>query len=286
MKPDSVVEEQEITTSPLRVISARSGWRAIDLAELWTYRDLFYFLVWRDIKSRYAQSVFGIGWAVIQPLFFMVIFTLVFDRLAKIGSDGAPYPVFSYTALVIWTYFASAFNEATTSLVTNANMIGKVYFPRLILPLSAVLAKLIDLVIAFTLLIGLMIWYGIMPTPWVFALPLLIAIAMATAAGLGMWLSALAIQFRDIKYALQFGVQLMMYASPVVYPASLVPDKYRLVYALNPMVGVVEGFRSALLDTNPMPWDFIGVGAAVSAVLVVTGTFYFRRTERIFADVA
>ena len=285
MKPDSVVEEQATTSAPMRVISARSGWRAIDLAELWTYRDLFYFLVWRDIKSRYAQSVFGIGWAVIQPLFFMVIFTLVFDRLAKIGSDGAPYPVFSYTALVIWTYFASAFNEATTSLVTNANMIGKVYFPRLILPLSAVLAKLIDLVIAFTLLIGLMIWYGIMPTPLVFTLPLLIAIAMATAAGLGMWLSALAIQFRDIKYAMQFGVQLMMYASPVVYPASLVPDKYRLAYALNPMVGVVEGFRSALLDTNPMPWDFIGVGAAVSAVLVVTGTFYFRRTERIFADV-
>jgi len=286
-----VTEERSVQTKdtvpvPMRVISAGSDWRTVNLGELWQYRDLFYFLILRDIKSRYAQSVFGVGWAIIQPLFFMIIFTLVFGKLANVGSDGAPYPVFSYVGLVVWTYFASAFNEATTSLVSNSNMIGKVYFPRLILPLSAVLSKLIDLVIAFTLLVGLMIWYGITPTVWVFTLPLLVLIALTTAAGLGMWLSAMAIQFRDVKYALGFGVQLLMYASPVVYPASLVPERFQHFYALNPMVGAVEGFRSALLGTNPMPWDFIGIGAAVSIVLVVTGSLYFRRTERIFADVA
>jgi lipopolysaccharide transport system permease protein len=278
-------EDQDAASAQLRVISARSGWRPIDLTELWRYRDLFYYLVWRDIKSRYAQSVFGIGWAVIQPLFFMIVFTLVFDKLTKVGSDGVPYPVFSYAALVVWTYFANSFNEATGSLVNNAGMIGKVYFPRLVLPISAVLAKLVDLVIAFTLLIALMAWYGLTPQVETFALPVLVLIAMTAAAGLGMALSALAIQYRDIKYALQFGVQLLMYASPVVYPTSLVPDKYLYYYALNPMVGVIEGSRSALLGTNPMPWDLIGIGAVSSIVLFIVGVFYFRRTERIFADV-
>lgn len=269
-----------------RVVEPVSGWRVIDLHELWEYRDLFYFLVWRDVKVRYAQSVLGIGWAVIQPLFFMVVFTVVFGRLAKLGSDGVPYAIFSYTALVPWTYFSTALTDTTGSLVQNTNMLTKVYFPRLVLPMSAVMGRLVDFGIALSLVAGLMAWFKIAPTLWVLALPALVLLMMLAAAGLGMWLTALAIQYRDIKYAMTFVVHLLMYAAPVVYPASLIPEPYRLLYALNPMVGVIEGFRSALLDTNPMPWDLIGVGTLAAVALVLSGALYFRRTEFVFADVA
>ena len=267
------------------VIEPKSGWRAIDLGEIWEYRDLLYFLVWRDVKVRYAQSVLGIGWAVIQPVFYMVVFTVVFGRLVKVESDGAPYAVFSYVALVPWTYFANAVGESTGSLVANANMLSKVYFPRVIMPLSTVLAKLVDFAIAMTVLLGLLVWYRIVPTQWVVILPLLVFLAMLISAGLGLWLAALAVQYRDIRYGIAFAIQGMMYLCPVVYPVSLIPEQFRLIYAINPMTGVIEGFRSALLGTTPMPWDLIGIGAVAALVVFVSGSFYFRRMERIFADV-
>lgn len=268
------------------IIEPRSGWQLIDWKELRDYRDLFFFLTWRSVKVRYAQSVIGIGWAVIQPVFSMIVFTVVFGNLAEVSSDGVPYAVFSFTALVPWTYFSSALTEATNSLVGNANMISKVYFPRLVLPLSAVMAKLVDFGIAMVLLFGMMVWFQATPTWGVVMLPALIVLMMLSAAGAGMWLTALAIQYRDVKHAMSFAVQLLMYAAPVVYPASLVPEQYRLLYALNPMVGVIEGFRAALLGTRAMPWDMIAVGAASALFLALSGALYFRRKERLFADVA
>ena len=268
------------------VIQPGRGWTGLPLRDLWDYRDLLYFLIWRDIKVRYAQSVLGIGWALVQPVFYMVVFIIVFGRLAKIGSDGAPYAIFSYAALVPWTYFANALAETTGSLLASTGMLTKVYFPRLVIPLSSTLAKLVDFTIAFLLLFGFMAWYRIAPGPTILVIPLLILLMILTASGLGMWLTALAIQYRDIKYGINFLVQLLMYASPVAYPASLIPDQYRLLYAINPMVGVMEGFRSALLDTNPMPWDMLAVGGMVAVAVSVSGMFYFQRMERVFADVA
>ena len=267
------------------VIEPTSGWRLIDFRELWRYRDLFYFLVWRDIKVRYAQSVLGISWAVIQPVFFMIVFSIVFGRLVRVSSDGAPYPIFSFVALVPWTYFSSSLTMATGSLAQNSNLLTKVYFPRLIMPLSSVLGKLVDFAIALVLLFGLMAWYRITPTIWALTLPALVVMMVLTAGGIAMWLDALAVQYRDVKYGITFGIQLLMYAAPVVYPVSLIPERFRLIYGINPMAGVIEGFRSALLGTNPMPWDLLAVGSVATAVLAVSGAFYFRRMERVFADV-
>jgi len=276
---------QQQTGPELTVIEASSGWRLIDWQELWRYRDLFYFLVWRDVKVRYAQSILGIGWAVIRPVFSMIVFSIVFGRLAKIASDGVPYAVFSYAALVPWTYFSSALTGASGSLVGASGMISKVYFPRLIIPLTTVLSNLVDFAIALLILFGLMVWFGMQPTIWALLLPLLVLLMMLTAAGLGMWLTALAIQYRDVKYGLSFAVQLLMYATPVVYPASSFPQQYRWLYGLNPMAGVIEGFRSALLGTNPMPWDLLLPGTITAIIVFIGGALYFRRMERIFADV-
>ena len=277
--------EQQSSNPPVVDIRASHGLRWLDLRELWRYRDLFYFLVWRDIKVRYAQSILGIGWAVIHPLAFMIVFTVVFGMLVKMRSDGAPYALFSYTGLVAWTFFSTALTTATDSLIRNSDMLTKIYFPRVLMPVSAVVGKLVDFTIALTLLFVLMAWYGTAPTLWGLALPFLIVLMVITASGLGLWLGALAVLYRDVQYSLTFMLQLLMYAAPVVYPASLVPDQWRVYYALNPMVGVVEGFRSALLDTNPMPWDLIVVGSISASLIAVTGVFFFRRTERIFADV-
>lgn len=270
----------------VHVIEARPGWRLFDFKEMWAYRDLLRFLTFRELKVRYAQSVLGVGWAVIQPVVTMVVFTLVFGRLAKVKSDGAPYAVFSYAAVVPWTYFSTALTDSSNSLIKGASMLGKIYFPRAIMPLTPVLARLIDFAIAMVIVAGLLAWYRIVPTAGLAVLPLLVAVMALTAAGLGMFLAALAVQYRDIQYGMSFGVQALMFASPVVYPASLVPEQFRLAYAINPMVGVIEGFRSAFLGTNPMPWGMIGVGAAASCVIVFAGAMYFRRTERLFADVA
>eukprot|EP00913_Durusdinium_trenchii_P010898 g10227.t1 len=278
--------KSESTDLPVTIIEARKGLQLIDVGELLAYRDLFLFLTWRSIKVLYAQSAIGIGWAIIQPVFSMLVFTVVFGKLAGIDSEGVPYAVFSFTALVPWTYFSNALTQSTNSLVQNANMISKVYFPRLILPLSAVTAKLLDFAIAMLVLAGLMAWYGVAPNWNALALPLLIVLMIVTAAGLGAWLTALAIQYRDVKHAMTFVVQLMMYAAPVVYPTSLIPEQYQYAYALNPMVGVIEGFRAALLGTRAMPWDFIVIGTASSLLIAFTGLVYFRNRERLFADVA
>lgn len=268
-----------------RVISAKPGWRFIDFREIWQYRDLFYFLIWRDIKSRYAQSVLGISWAVIQPVFFTVVFTFVFGKWAKVSSDGAPYVMFSYLALVPWVYFGTALTDTTGSLIKNSNLLTKVYFPRLIIPMTSALAKLVDFFIAFTVVAILMVWYQVIPTVWVVATPLLILMMFLAAGGLGTWLTALGVQYRDIPYAMPFGVQLLMMVSPVIYPASIIPAEFRLLYALNPMVGVIEGFRAAYLGTNPMPWDLIAISLATSIAIAASGIVYFRRLERFFADV-
>ena len=268
------------------ILEPSKPFRLLDWSELLAYRDLFRFLIWREIKVRYAQSAIGIGWAIIQPLFSMLVFTLVFGKLAKVGSDGAPYALFSFAALVPWTYFSNSVNDGVSSLVNEANMLRKIYFPRILMPLSAVAAKLVDFGIAMTVLAFLMIYYGQAPTIGVLALPFLIALMMLTASAISIWLAALAIQYRDVKHAMGFLLQLAMYASPIVYPTSLVPEKYQMLYAINPMVGVVEGFRSALLGTQPMPWLMLAIGLATSIALFVTGLAFFRNKERIFADVA
>lgn len=267
------------------IIEPKEGWRFINFRELWQYRDLFFFLVWRDVKTRYAQSILGVGWAVIQPVFSMIVFTIVFGNLAKISSDGMPYAIFSYTALVPWIYFSSSLTAATGSLVASKNLITKVYFPRVIVPIAPVLSKLVDFTIAMLILVFMMYWFRITPTVWTLVLPLLILLMMLTAAGLGMWLTALSVQYRDINYAMGFVVQLLIYAAPVVYPTNSVPLQFRSIYSLNPMVGVIEGFRSALLNTNPMPWDYITIGAISAILILISGILYFQRMERIFADV-
>ncbi len=277
------------------VIEPRSGWRLIDWKEFGEYRDLFRFLIWRNIKIQYAQSALGIGWAIVQPLFSAAIFTVVFGRLARVESDGVPYPLFAFTALVPWTYFSNALLEGTNSLVANTVMLAKVYFPRLMLPLSAVCAKLVDFGVSLTMLAGLMAYYGVVPGRDILLLPALVALMILTAAGLSTWLTALAIQYRDIKYAMTFVVQVLMYCTPVVYPASLIPETYtrggyvyypRLLYALNPMVGVIEGMRSTLLHATPIPWALIGIGSVSATLIAASGCLYFRRKERLFADVA
>jgi len=270
----------------IRVIKPKSGWRPIDLKEIWTYKDLFYFMVWRDIKTRYAQSVLGIGWAVIQPLFSMVVFTIVFGNLAKINSNGVPYAIFSFTALVPWIYFSNALSNSSSSLLSASGMITKVYFPRLIIPVTPIISKLIDFAIALILLTFMMMYYGFKPSVQIIHLPFLILLMMFTASGFGMWFTALSIQYRDINYGLAFFIQLLMYLAPVVYPLSNVPESFRLIYSLFPMVGVIEGFRSILLQTNPIPWDEIFLGSIVATILLISGAFYFQRMEKYFADVA
>ena len=285
MKIDLVGSSSPATLPHASTIEPKPGWRLIDFGEIWRYRELFYFLVWRDIKGRYAQSVMGIGWAVVQPFFTMIVFTVVFGNLAKISSDDVPYAIFSYTALVPWTFFSGALTRASGSLTSAAGMITKVYFPRLIIPMAPILGKLVDFAIAMVLVVGLMAWFRVPPTIWVLFIPILILLMMLVTAGLGMWLTPLAAQYRDVSYGMGFLVQLLMFASPVVYPTSLIPDQYQLLYGINPMVGVIEGFRSALLGTIPMPWDLIGVGSGSAILVAFTGALYFRRKERFFADV-
>ena len=268
------------------VLENRKGLKVLDWHELIAYRDLFRFLVWRQVKVRYAQSAIGIGWAVIQPLFSMVLFTLIFGRLAKIESDGAPYALFSLAALLPWTYFSNAITDGVQSLVSEANMLRKIYFPRLLLPLSAVAAKLVDFAIAGVMMALLMFIYQQVPPSQIFVLPLAIVLMVLTASGISVWLTALAIQYRDVKHGMGFLVQILMYASPVVYPATLIPDEYRLFYALNPMVGVIEAFRSGLLGSQPIPWDLLSVGTLASTMMMLSGLVFFRSKEKIFADVA
>ena len=267
-------------------IEPSKGWVSLKLAELWEYRELLYFLTWRDIKVRYKQTVLGAAWAIIQPFFTMVVFSLFFGKLAKVPSDGIPYPIFSFAALVPWTFFANGLTQAANSLVGNANLIKKVYFPRLVIPLSAVISGVIDFVLAFVVLLGMMLYYHTFPTVNVLWLPLLLILAFVTALGAGMWLCAMNVQFRDIRYAVPFLVQAWMFASPIAYSSSLVPENLRPLYGLNPMVGVLEGFRWALLGTDTAPAAMVAVSSAVAVALLVSGLYYFRRMEKTFADVA
>jgi len=265
--------------------SPSKGWAWPKLRELWEYRELLFFFVWRDIKVRYRQTVMGAMWAIIQPIFTMVIFSLFFGRLAKVPSDGLPYPVFSYAALVPWTFFATALTQASNSLVLSANMVKKIYFPRLSLPIATVLAGVIDFVLAFTVLLVMMLFYGLVPTINVLWLPIFLLLALITSLGVGLWLSAMNVQFRDVHYTIPFLTQAWLFVTPIAYPSSLLPEPWRTLYGLNPMAGVVEGFRWALLGTDTAPGSMTLVSAVVALALFISGAFYFRRMEQGFADV-
>lgn len=280
------METAAVKKDDVLIIRPTRGWGALNLGELWLYRELIYFLTWRDLKVRYKQTALGAAWAIIQPFLTMVVFSVFFGGLLKVASDNVPYPIFSYTALLPWGVFAKALTDAGRSLVLNRSMITKVYFPRLIVPLASVLAGVVDFLIAFVVLLGMMWWFHITPTlSAVWAVPLLLLLSLVTALGVGLWLSALNVVYRDIGYILPFLTQLWFYLTPIVYPSTKVPEKWRLLYALNPMVGVVEGFRWALLNTKTAPGPMIAVSVVIAILILISGLFYFRRMERIFADI-
>jgi lipopolysaccharide transport system permease protein len=268
----------------VRIRPAR-GWVSLGLRELWEYRELVYFLTWRDVKVRYKQTVLGASWAIIQPFFTMVVFSLFFGKLAKVPSDGVPYPIFAYAALVPWTFFAYALSQSSNSLVQSASLIQKVYFPRLALPISNVVSGVVDFALAFLVLLVMMVYFGILPTWNVVWLPMLLLLALVTSLGTGLWLSALNVEFRDVRYVVPFLTQFWMFATPIAYPSSLLDEPWRTLYAINPMVGVVEGFRWALLGTDTAPGPILAVSWLAAVVMLTSGAFYFRRMEKSFADV-
>jgi lipopolysaccharide transport system permease protein len=277
---------------PAVVIQPSRGWVALDLRELWAYRELLYFQIWGGVKVRYKQTILGAAWAILQPLTTMVVFTIFFGKLAKVGSEGLPYPIFSYAGLLPWTFFANGLSQASNSLVGSANLLKKVYFPRLIIPTSAVLMGVVDFVLAFSVLFAMMAWYDVWPQATIVLLPLFLLLAFGTALGTSLWLSALNVEFRDIRYVVPFFVQLWMFVTPVIYPLGKVTRKLRelglpeWLYGLNPMAGVVQGFRWILLGSPPPPASTVVAGTTVMTVVLVTGLYYFRRMEKSFADVA
>lgn len=275
----------EIPQVPVIDIHPSHGWIPVNLKDLWLYRELLYFLTWREIKIRYKQTVLGFAWAIIQPFMMMIVFTLFFGNLAKIPSEGIPYPLFNFAALLPWTLFSEGLTRSGNSLVQDANLVRKIYFPRLVMPLSGVLSPVVDFAIAFVILIGMMFYYGYYPTANILWLLAFIVLAVATAFGAGLWFSALNIKYRDIRYVIPFLIQLWLFASPVVYSSSAVPEKYQLIYALNPMAGVIEGFRWSLLGTKP-PGLMIAASIAIVLLMLISGVYYFRRSEKSFADVS
>lgn len=279
-----VLKHSAMTEDAVTVIRPTNGWAQIDLRELWSYRELLYTFIQRDIRIRYKQTALGAAWAIIQPLFMMVVFTVFFGKLAKISSEGIPYPIFSYAALLPWTLFAEGIQRSTTSMVTNSRIMTKVYYPRLIMPLSGVISPLMDFAVAFVILLGMMFYFGYPPTIKILWLPVFMLLALSTSLGVGLWLSALNVQYRDFQYTVPFLIQIWLFASPVVYPSSLLPYPYSVIYGLNPMAGVIEGFRWALLGTNP-PSSMIAVSTMIVLVILISGAFYFKRMEKIFADV-
>jgi len=266
-------------------IKPSTGLTALNLRDLWVYRELVFFMIWRDIKVRYKQTLLGAAWAVIQPLMTMIVFNFLFGKVAKVPTDGIPYPIFSYTALLPWGLFVTALNQASRSLTSNHNMITKVYFPRLVLPIASVLAGLVDFAIAFVILIGLMIYYQVTPA-WnvLWALPFFLLLAIVTALGVALWLSAINVKYRDVNYALPFLTQFWLFITPVAYSASVISERWQLVYSLNPMAGVVNGFRWALLGAGNGPDTALWISAGISLLVMVSGLFYFRNMERTFAD--
>jgi lipopolysaccharide transport system permease protein len=267
------------------VVQRSKGWLRLDLRPVWEYRELLYFLVWRDIKVRYKQTAIGAAWAVCQPLLTMMIFAVIFGRFAKIPSDNVPYPIFAFAGLLPWTYFSQSISRSGASLVTDANLIRKIYFPRLVIPAAAVVAPLVDFVLSFLILLVMMAWYRVTPNWVVATLPLFVSLAVFAALGVSLWLSALNVKYRDVGHAIPFLVQFWMYASPIVYPLSLIPKRWHVVYSLNPMVGVVEGFRWGLLGKSRLEFDAILIGTAVTLVLLLSGLVFFKRMERSFADI-
>lgn len=269
---------------PVIVIRPPKGWSKLGLVEVWHSRGLLFFLAWRDIKIRYKQTMLGAVWALLQPFMMMVVFSVVFGRLAKIPSDNIPYPVFAYCALLPWQFFSTGVTQSSNSLVAGQTLLTKVYIPRLLIPMSAILPGLVDFALAFVILIGLMVYYGIVPSLAIITLPLFMLLAAVTVQGIGFWLSALNLEYRDIRYTLPFLVQIWLFATPVVYPSSLLGEPWRTIYGINPMVGVVEGFRWAILDVDNPPTAAIGISVGVSLLLLVSGLYYFKRKERDFAD--
>lgn len=268
----------------VRIESSR-GWVSLKLREIWEYRELLYFLIWRDVKVRYKQTVIGVGWAVLQPLLTMVVFTVIFGNLAKVPSDGLPYPIFAYTALLPWTYFSQAVNRSGVSLVSSAGVIKKVYFPRLIVPIAAAVSPMVDFGIAFVVLLGMMAWFGIAPTWGILTLPIFLLFALTTALAVGFLASAINVRYRDVGYAIPFLMQIWMFVSPVFYPVSMVPAKWHILYSLNPLAGVIEGFRWALLGKESPDFGVMAVSAIIVFILLLGGIVYFKRMERTFADV-
>lgn len=271
-------------SAPVAIIRPLRGWVPIQLGDLWKYRELLYFLTWREIKVRYKQTVLGFAWAILQPFFMMIVFTLFFGNLAKIPSEGIPYPLFNYAALLPWTLFAEGITRSSMSMVSNVNLIQKVYCPRLVMPISGILSPLVDFAIAFTILIGMMFYFGYSPTIDVLLLPAFIILALMTSLGVGLWLSAINVKYRDVRYVIPFLIQLWLFASPVVYSSSLLPERFQTLYGLNPMAGVIEGFRWTLLGTEP-PGSLVAVSVIIVVVILISGAFYFRHNEKIFADV-
>ena len=265
-------------------IRPKSGWQLINFRELREYRDLFYFLVWRDVKILYAQTILGLSWAVLQPAIQIVIFSIVFGKVANLSSEGMPYLLFTTAAIIPWTYMSQAMTQSSDSLVSYAHMLNKIYFPRLIYPITPILARLVDFGVSMVIIFGVAIYYRVLPSWNLLFFPLFLLLMMAVAAGIGMWLSAMAIRFRDVRHAMPFAVRMLMYTAPVVYSASSIPENYRIIYSLNPIVGVIEGFRACLLGTH-FQWQYICPGILVGGFLLISGAFYFKRMERIFADV-
>ncbi len=284
MEIDEVKQARGTGSVPTITIRPLRGWIVINLKELWAYRELLYFFTWRDITVRYKQTILGFAWAILQPLFMMLVFTLFFGYLAKIPSDGIPYPLFNYAALLPWTLFAEGLSRSSATMVQNANLVQKVYFPRLVMPLSSILSPLVDFTIAFIILIGMLFYFGYPFTVKMLFLPAFILLALMASLGVGLWLSAINVRYRDVSYVIPFLIQLWLFASPVVYSSSLLPRQFQAIYGLNPMAGVIEGFRWALLGTEP-PGSLIAVSVIIVSLLLVSGVFYFRRLETTFADV-
>lgn len=269
----------------ITVIEPKRGWIPINLRELWQFRDLLYFLAWRDVKVKYKQTAIGVIWAILQPFLTMVVFSIFFGRLAKMPSEDIPYPIFVYIGLLPWQYFASVLGQSTNSVVGNAQMVSKVYFPRLIMPASTAIAAFVDLCIAAVILGLMMIYYGVSLSPVAFLIPVLVMLIIMNAVGFGLWFSALNVRYRDVQFAIPFLIQIWMFVTPVIYPSNIVGERYAWILSINPMGGVIEAFRPAMLGHMPISWALLGISAAVGLLVFIGGIFYFRRVERYFADV-
>ena len=278
---DERIEKNVVTITPPK------GWLRINLAELWRYRELLYIFVWRDIKVRYKQTIIGVAWAILQPLLLMVVFSTFFGGLAKVPSEGVPYPIFVYAGLLFWTYFSTALTNASNSLIENENILKKIYFPRLLLPLSPTVTPIVDFLVATVVFGGLLLYYHFTPTvSTLILLPILLAISWCSAFGLGALLASINVRFRDVRYALPFFIQTLLFVTPVIYPATIVGERYRWILALNPMTGVIDTARAVILGSKPIDFGLLSTSAAIAVILLILGVFLFRRSERIFADVA